>query len=487
MNTKLIAVFFIQIILVTFNTTYLVEISGEEKIDKYFATDILSETLNVSKTEIEKNCIFEYTKDAEKFPLINISCNKIYLFSWDDVPGNNSNRVLNFLKNDLNIIWADNSNDNISISKSADNTTINITNNGTNESLLFKLNISESKVILDLNGTMHEYILKNESGKLNIYNKINKFTLQFKSNYSVYGDIETKKEEDLRQGKSTMFLYGINGTIYGELINASNNSQMQNYTPKFFSINITFLDSGNEKFPCYFYVFGQECFRLVNPLSCKAIAIVSTDENTSGEMNGTIYISGKNCTHIMGTLELKNIKENIITKIYNNETKEWKLGFNGEFPIPFSELKILQNCRQIDQLALKKLSSRVYDQNNSTFEIKLKNLEGYEHKPLFFHWELFMLLILSFINTFLKLQLYNQEKKDEEENKSKKKKEISLNLMGFIFSLVADFHYLPAAFIVVITTSLFLNEVVLLLIGALIANIMSLIVVSYELTKNDNH
>ncbi|ODS36916.1 hypothetical protein BEH94_05880 [Candidatus Altiarchaeales archaeon WOR_SM1_SCG] len=86
-----------------------------------------------------------------------------YLFSWDDIPGNDSMRILKFLKNNLQLEWVENA----EIKKSDNGEAITLTK-GEN-SLIFKLNKEESKVNLEISGgKTYEYILKKEKGKLNI-------------------------------------------------------------------------------------------------------------------------------------------------------------------------------------------------------------------------------------------------------------------------------------------------------------------------------
>ena len=93
---------------------------------------------------------------------------RAYLFSWDDVPGNNT-ALLNFLDDTLKIEWLENA----TINKSVDNTTITVTDG--NNTLLFSLNEtlneSENKVTLEINGRegYDEYISKYENDTLNIY------------------------------------------------------------------------------------------------------------------------------------------------------------------------------------------------------------------------------------------------------------------------------------------------------------------------------
>ncbi len=88
------------------------------------------------------------------------------LFSWDDVPGKDSERLLKFLKDNLKIKWIDND---VKINKGDNYKTITITKE--NNSLTFKLNEEEGKVILEIGGeALHEYIFKKEkNNEKNIY------------------------------------------------------------------------------------------------------------------------------------------------------------------------------------------------------------------------------------------------------------------------------------------------------------------------------
>lgn len=92
--------------------------------------------------------------------------NKRYLFSWDNVPGSDSERFVDYLVKDLNMGWAKNA----EINKIDNGTIITVTKD--ENSLEIKLNETEDKVILKTrSGETHEYISKKENGKLNIYNK----------------------------------------------------------------------------------------------------------------------------------------------------------------------------------------------------------------------------------------------------------------------------------------------------------------------------
>ena len=88
----------------------------------------------------------------------------MYLFSWNDVPGDDNDRLLNFLKDNLKLEWVEDA----EIKKSKDGKGITVTK-GKN-SLRFKLNKKKNNIKLELGGCeTHKYLLRKEDGKLNIY------------------------------------------------------------------------------------------------------------------------------------------------------------------------------------------------------------------------------------------------------------------------------------------------------------------------------
>ncbi|ODS36940.1 MAG: hypothetical protein A7315_04445 [Candidatus Altiarchaeales archaeon WOR_SM1_79] len=100
---------------------------------------------------------------GENTLIVKVGSKYKYLFSWDDVPSNNTD-LLKFLNDTLNIEWLENA----TINKNVDNTTINVTDG--NNTLMFTLSEGKDKVILEINGEKSdEYISKKENSKLNIY------------------------------------------------------------------------------------------------------------------------------------------------------------------------------------------------------------------------------------------------------------------------------------------------------------------------------
>ncbi len=155
------------------------------------------------KIEVEKDiekikeCICEIALESE--------ISFWYLFSWDDVPGNDSRRLIEFLEDNLEVEWVENA----EIKKSDNGKTITVTNGKT--SLIFKLNEGENKVKLEISGRdTYEYVLKEKNGKLNIYQKsfgigeINERNEEFVENIVENLDLEKLKckidaEEDVEK------------------------------------------------------------------------------------------------------------------------------------------------------------------------------------------------------------------------------------------------------------------------------------------------
>lgn len=89
-----------------------------------------------------------------------------YLFSWHNVPGNDSERLLRSLKNDFDIDWSENA----EINKSRNGRIINISND--ENSAEIRMDEKKEKAILRISdGRTYELKVKTEEGKLNIYKK----------------------------------------------------------------------------------------------------------------------------------------------------------------------------------------------------------------------------------------------------------------------------------------------------------------------------
>jgi hypothetical protein len=98
--------------------------------------------------------------------IVNItgSVHGMYLFNWDNVPGNDSEILLKFLKDDLGIKWLENA----TISKHNYDTIINITADEHSAEIIMDERKENAKLKIDNNRT---YVLevKKEGGELNVY------------------------------------------------------------------------------------------------------------------------------------------------------------------------------------------------------------------------------------------------------------------------------------------------------------------------------
>ena len=87
-----------------------------------------------------------------------------YLFSWDRVPGNESFKLLKFLKDDLEVNWTDDS----KIIKTDDGRTIQVS--GAEDSAYIKLDESKERAFLRMSdGRIYNLQVKKDSDKLYIH------------------------------------------------------------------------------------------------------------------------------------------------------------------------------------------------------------------------------------------------------------------------------------------------------------------------------
>ena len=106
------------------------------------------------------------------------------LFCWDNVPGNDNDSLLRFLRDDLDIDWAENA----EIRKSEDGNTIHISKN--KNSAEIKIDEKNEKATLKVSdGKKHNLTVNDVNGKRNMYDSNNSaFVFRFTSGmiYSVY-------------------------------------------------------------------------------------------------------------------------------------------------------------------------------------------------------------------------------------------------------------------------------------------------------------
>ena len=127
---------------------------------------------------------------------------KEYLFSWDDIPGNDNDRLLEFLIDNLEITWAKNA----EIKKSKNGKTITVAEK--ENSLTLKLNKTKKTITLKTGDRkiLKKYVLKEERNKLNIYKREYKFSIDPELPVDIIR-VEEKLEKDSDTGKEEKFFY----------------------------------------------------------------------------------------------------------------------------------------------------------------------------------------------------------------------------------------------------------------------------------------
>jgi uncharacterized membrane protein len=123
-----------------------------------------------------------------------------HLFSWNNIPGNDNNRLLGLLENDLKIEWVRNG----EIKKSNDGKTITVAYGG--NLITLRLDEENGRVTIGTNDAneMHsyEYILEKENGNLNVYKKGgNALRFDLKEEYGK-ASLEVLRFEYKEQGKN---------------------------------------------------------------------------------------------------------------------------------------------------------------------------------------------------------------------------------------------------------------------------------------------
>lgn len=138
-----------------------------------YAYGIINIDTNIFVKLIEKDTIYP-TKGYYLIPLPKMTesakirvgqINPKYLFNWDEIPGNDNGGLIELISQDFGIDWVKMG----KIEKIEDGKAIRVTN-GKN-SLSLRLNNDKTKIILEIDERRKvEFVVKNENGKLKIYN-----------------------------------------------------------------------------------------------------------------------------------------------------------------------------------------------------------------------------------------------------------------------------------------------------------------------------
>jgi putative ATP-dependent endonuclease of OLD family len=121
----------------------------------------------IAETIVERNVQLP-PKVTDLFMKIKISLERRYLFSWNEIPGSDSERLIEFLKQNFDINWVKKEH----IKKSVDLKTIKVSTD--KKFICIRLNDDEKIASLEIDdGRTDEFITETENGKLNIYGRRN--------------------------------------------------------------------------------------------------------------------------------------------------------------------------------------------------------------------------------------------------------------------------------------------------------------------------
>ncbi len=138
-------------------------------LKEYFARGQFQNLTNDQKLSIPSFEMFKagFTTSSS----IDVELGQGYLFCWDDIPGNDSNRLIEFLEQKFGISWVNTENIEKNIEKIEGGKAIKVSV-GKN-CLLLKLNDGQTKVNLKIDvDRSAELEAKSENGKLNIYEQV---------------------------------------------------------------------------------------------------------------------------------------------------------------------------------------------------------------------------------------------------------------------------------------------------------------------------
>jgi hypothetical protein len=150
--------------------------------------------IKIYKTKQEKLPKYEDEFSIDKDRKIKIKnierINNGYLFNWKELPGNDSERITDFLKSNYEIDWVTTA----KIAKTDNDKTIMIT--AGKNSCLLNLNNENTELILTINnGKTYKFIVKTENDKINVYYNLYKIILCQPHNLPIGKECELSREK----------------------------------------------------------------------------------------------------------------------------------------------------------------------------------------------------------------------------------------------------------------------------------------------------
>jgi DNA polymerase III delta prime subunit len=218
----------------------------KEKIDKK------SDNKTIKISDENKSISFELKKEQE------------FLFSWNEIPGNDKFRLTELLAKNFGIYWVKTA----EIGKSNDGSTISVSKE--NNFLSLRLNKEKTKAILKIDdGRTEEFIAKTENGKLNVYEKT-KAILTIDNRNTTSESDETDSDLSRINNEKTAATFTGDNKKKKEFIVKTEDGKINIYE----SINLT--DDGLK---AIIYVAAGDMRRAINALQAAAMLDRTVDYN----------------------------------------------------------------------------------------------------------------------------------------------------------------------------------------------------------------
>jgi hypothetical protein len=166
--------------------------------ESYDGKQAITETMSESKKDTVESAYYEEIKNKAVKGIIVLKrlvyiapfgMESEFLFNWDEIPGNDSLRLIDFLKQKFSIDWVKTA----KIEKIDNGMTIRLSIEKKN--LLLKLNTEKTKLNIEIDNRTDGFIAKRENDKLNIYENDYKTRIDNLKKWTYEENKDIKKHE----------------------------------------------------------------------------------------------------------------------------------------------------------------------------------------------------------------------------------------------------------------------------------------------------
>nr|QNO56922.1 hypothetical protein KMABBJJO_00001 [Methanosarcinales archaeon ANME-1 ERB7] len=243
-----------------------------------------------------------------------------YLFNWDGVPGNDSDKLIRFLVDKLDLKWVENA----TITKSDDDLVITVSTNEKTAKLIMAEN--KEKVTVKVGGeTIHILIVKTENDKLKVYDKL------VTRPESVSGVGYVMVDEEFSDGQMQVIEHGSGNYSSDEIFDSRGleKSSRAEYKPTYFSFSDGFSTIYTSKWLQGICTKNKDAGTAIHKKISDAAYMEDETIATKSSMDFESYFNGS--IHIGVRTSKLNISEDYIGQFYVSQViKRVKLTSGNE-------------------------------------------------------------------------------------------------------------------------------------------------------------